>query len=100
MPIGSHEAGTLRSTGLVLIIRSTYRPHRAAPLPHRRPSSIKHRRGPQLRRVDGHVPDALALPRIGDVDDSVSALDDGRIRVLARVAFENERGVPRSAVTR
>src|SRR5207249_1577279 len=76
------------------------RPHRAVPLPLRRPSSLTHRRGFQLRRVDGNVLDALAFPRIGDIYDSVSALNDGRIRVLAPIAFENERGFPRSAITR
>src|SRR5438094_837568 len=43
-----------------------------------RPAAVGHRRRRQLLRIDDNVPDALTLPRVGDVNASVATLYDGR----------------------
>jgi len=44
--------------------------------------------------------DALSFPGVGDVDESVCALNHCRIRVFARLVFEDEGSTPRPAVVR
>src|SRR5262249_60798322 len=65
-----------------------------------RPLTVAHRGRSQLRRIDGDVADALALPCVSDVDQAVPGLDDGRVRVLAGLVLEHDRGLPARAVAR
>ena len=49
---------------------------------------------PNRARVEDHVFDALALPGIGDVNETVGGLDHRRVRILTWSLFEHGGGFP------
>ena len=60
-----------------------------------RPGRTLHRPGDDLRRVYDHMFGELTLPRVGDVDESVRRLDDGRVAEFSLgLVFEDHRGLP------
>src|SRR5207249_4041780 len=66
----------------------------------RRPAPFADRYRLQLRRIDDDVLDAPTLPGVSDVDEAVDPLNDGRVRVLAWLAFENGCCLPRATIVR
>ena len=49
--------------------------------------------------IENHVFDALALPGIGDVDESVAGLNDCRIRIFTWLIFEDYHRLPMNTIT-
>src|SRR6267143_5383777 len=48
----------------------------------------------QSRKINHYVFDSLPFPGVGDVHEAVTALNYGRVRVLARLIFKNECRLP------
>ena len=92
--LSSGRSRNLRAIGLPDFLTPAGRsPKCLGPIP------IRHRDRCQSRRIDQDMSDAQTLPRVRHMHVTVCALNDGRIRVFARLAFENQRGVPRFAIT-
>ena len=64
-----------------------------------RPLAVHHGFGGHLGGIDNEMLHLLALPGVGDVDESIAGLDDGRIaEFLLRLVFENQCGFPCFAI--
>src|SRR6185436_1244762 len=54
-----------------------------------RPVAVRHRYRLQTRGIDDDMPDALPLPRVCDVHETVRALDHRRVGVFPGLALEH-----------